>query len=332
MKNAHWFLLVSFAVLFVAVCSAQQQQGWYPHEGGLLKYRVMILFGQEPDTLPDGWRYGRLSAVAVAADGTVYAGQRGPRADPIVVFDAKGKFLRSFGKGVFNIVHGLRVDKNGHLWATDTGFHQVFEFTPDGQLVRSFGAKGTPGATHDTFNRPTDIAFFPNGDFLVSDGYGNSRVVKFSREGKYLMEWGKRGTAPGEFNTPHAVRVDSHQNVYVSDRENNRIQIFDANGKFLRQWTHLGATQGMDISPTDELWIVTHRNNLENLAYDTLAGRIMHVDIATGKILGSMESPGHWLSLGQNGDIFIGSLTGNVFRWYPGWVEGMSETAPGVVK
>ena len=129
-----------------------------------------------------------------------------------------------------------------------------------------------------------------------------------------------------------SVRVDSHQNVYVSDRENNRIQIFDSNGKFLRQWTHLGATQGMDISPKDELWIITHRNNQENLAYDTLAGRIMHVDIATGKILGSMESPGHWLSLGQNGDIFIGSLTGNIFRWYPGWVEGMSETAPGVVK
>ena len=273
-----------------------------------------------------------MSAVAVAADGTVYAGQRGPRADPIVVFDAKGKFLRSFGKGVFSIVHGLRVDPNGHVWATDTGFHQVFEFTPDGKLVRSLGAKGKPGATHDTFNRPTDIAFLPNGDFFVSDGYGNSRVVKFSRDGKYLMEWGKRGTGPGEFNTPHSVRVDSHQNVYVSDRENNRIQIFDSNGKFLRQWTHLGATQGMDISPKDELWIITHRDNQENLAYDTLAGRIMRIDIATGKILGSMESPGHWLSLGQNGDIFIGSLTGNIFRWYPGWVEGMSETAPGVVK
>jgi DNA-binding beta-propeller fold protein YncE len=226
----------------------------------------------------------------------------------------------------------LRVDPDGHVWATDTGLHVVMEFTGDGKLLRTFGAKGKPGATHDSFNRPTDIAFLPNGDFLVSDGYGNSRVVKFSRDGKYLLEWGRRGKGPGEFNTPHSVRVDSHQNVYVSDRENNRIQIFDSNGKFLRQWTHLGATQGMDISPQDELWIVTHRNNQENLSYDTLAGRIMRVDTATGRILGSMESPGHWLSLGLNGDIFIGSLTGNIFRWYPGWVEGMSETAPGVVK
>jgi DNA-binding beta-propeller fold protein YncE len=154
----------------------------------------------------------------------------------------------------------------------------------------------------------------------------------YPHEGGLLKYRGKRGTGQGEFNTPHSVRVDSHQRVYVSDRENNRIQIFDSNGRFLRQWTHLGATQGMDVSPQDELWIVTHRNNRENLSYDTLAGRIMRVDIATGRILGSMESPGHWLSLGLNGDIFIGSLTGNIFRWYPGWVEGMSETAPGVVK
>jgi hypothetical protein len=88
----------------------------------------------------------------------------------------------------------------------------------------------------------------------------------------------------------------------------------------------------MDISPQDELWIITHRNNKENLSYDTLAGRIMRIDSASGKILGSMESPGHWLALAGNGDIYITSLTGNVFRWYPGWLEGMREAAPGVVK
>ena len=218
------------------------------------------------------------------------------------------------------------------MWTTDTGYHLVMEFTSDGKLLRTLGTKGKPGATHTTFNRPTDVAFLANGDFLVTDGYGNSRVVKFSRDGNYLMEWGKRGTGPGEFNTPHVAVVDSHQNVYVSDRENNRIQIFDSNGKFLREWTHLGATQGMDISPKDDLWIITHRNREENLSYDTLAGRIMHIDTATGKIIGSMESPGHWIALAPEGVIYIASLTGNVFRWYPGWVTGMSEQAPGVVK
>ena len=319
-----------FPMLVTAVCLAQQ--GWNSHEGGLLKYRVMIRFGEEPDTLPDGWRFGRVSAVAVDSAGNVYVSQRGPRADPIVVFDANGKYLRSWGKGLFGNPHGLRIDAQGHVWTTDTGYHLVMEFTNDGKLVRTLGTKGKPDATRDTFNRPTDVAFLPNGDFFVTDGYGNSRVVKFSRDGKYLMEWGKRGKGPGEFDTPHVAVVDSHQNVYVSDRENNRIQIFDSNGKFLRQWTHLGATQGMDISPKDELWIITHRNNEENLSYDTLAGRIMRIDIASGKILGSMESPGHWLGLGRNGDIFIASLTGNVFRWYPGWVTGLREEAPGVVK
>ena len=323
-------ILPWLVVCFVAAGFAQQ--GWYPHEGGLLKYRVMIRFGEEPDTLPDGWRFGRVSAVAVDKARNVYALQRGPKADPVVVFDASGKFIRSWGKGLFSIPHGMRIDRNGHVWITDTGLHMVMEFTAEGELLRSWGTKGKPGATEDSFNRPTDIAFLPNGDFFVSDGYGNSRVVKFSSDGRYLLQWGKRGKGPGEFDTPHAVVVDSQRNVYVSDRENNRIQIFDANGKFLRQWTHLGATQGMDISPQDELWIITHRNNEENLSYDTLAGRIMRIDVATGKILGSMESPGHWLALGSNGDIYVASLTGNIFRWYPGWVTGMREEAPGTVK
>lgn len=297
------------------------QQGWYPHEGGLLKYRVNIRFGEEPDTLPDGWRFGRVSAVATDSAGQVYAFQRGPRADPIVVFDAKGKYLRSWGKGMFGTPHGMRIDKQDHVWVTDNADHQVFEFTNQGKLLRTWGVKGKAGTDDKTFNRPTDIAFATNGDFFVSDGYGNSRVVKFSREGKYLLTWGKRGTGPGEFNTPHSIQIDSHGVVYVSDRENNRIQMFDQNGKFLRQWTHLGATQGIFITPKDEMWIITHRDNVENITYDTLAGRIMKIDIATGKILGAMESPGHWITATPAGEIFIGSLTGNVFRWYPGWLE-----------
>ena len=127
----------------------------------------------------------------------------------------------------------LRIDKQDHVWVTDAGDHQVMEFTNEGQLLRTWGIKGKPGTDAETFNRPTDIAFAPSGDYYVSDGYGNSRVVKFSHEGKYLLDWGKHGTGPGEFNTPHSIAVDSHGTVYVSDRENNRIQIFDANGKFL---------------------------------------------------------------------------------------------------
>jgi hypothetical protein len=146
-------------------------------------------------------------------------------------------------------------------------------------------------------------------------------VVKFSAEGRYLQAWGKPGRGPGEFQVPHSIVVDSNGLVYVSDRENNRIQIFDPDGKFIKEWRGLGATPGMVIKPGDDMWIITHRDNIENLTYDTLAGRIMHIDMATGKILGSMESPGHWLAASPNGDFFVGSLTGNVFRWYPAWRE-----------
>ena len=297
------------------------QQGWYPHEGGLLKYRVNIRFGEEPDTMPDGWKLGRVSAVATDGAGNVYVFHRGKKADPLIVFDAKGKYLRSWGKDLFANPHGIRFDREGNLWAIDNGLHQVMKFTPDGKLLFTLGVKGRAGGNDKTFNRPTDIAFARTGEFYITDGYGNARVVKYSRDGKRLLEWGRHGTAPGEFNTPHSIAIDSRGTVYVSDRENNRIQIFDANGKFLRQWTHLGATQGLFITPKDEMWIITHRTNIENLTYDTLAGRIMRIELATGKILGAMESPGHWIDVSASGEIFIGSLTGNVFRWYPGWLS-----------
>ena len=312
MRHTLWLIAVS--------CLAQPQpQGWYPHEGGLLKYRVQIRFGEEPDTMPAGWKFGRVSSVAADSDGNVYVFHRGKNADPLIVFDAKGKYLRSWGKGMFSNPHGLRFDREGNLWITDNGDHTVMKFSRDGKLLLTLGTKGKPGADDKTFNRPTDIAFSAAGEVYISDGYGNSRVVKFTRGGRYLTAWGKKGTGPGEFNTPHAVAVDSKGLVYVSDRENNRIQIFDGDGKFLRQWNHLGATQGIMITPDDEMWVITHRNNLENLNYDTLAGRIMKIDLATGKVLGAMESPGHWIHVTPKKEIYIGSLTGNVFYWYPAW-------------
>lgn len=307
--------------LMMVLPASGAEQGWYPHEGGLLKYRVQIRFGQEPETMPEGWSFGRVSAVTVDSRGEVYVFHRGKRADPVVVFDATGRYLRSWGRGLFGNAHGIRADAEDNIWVTDNGDHQVMKFDRHGKLLLRLGVRGRPGADREHFNRPTDVAFAPSGDFYVSDGYGNARVVKFSREGRYLLEWGRHGTGSGEFNTPHAIAVDSRGRVYVSDRENNRIQIFDAGGKLLRMWTHLGATQGLCISPNDELWIITHRNNIENLTYDTLAGRIMKVDVETGRILGSMESPGHWIHVTPKNEIFVGSLTGNVFRFYPGWLE-----------
>jgi DNA-binding beta-propeller fold protein YncE len=314
-------IFLSIAVAANMVVATAAEKGWYPHEGGLMKYRVQIRFGEEPDTMPDGWKFGRVSSVTVDQKNEVYVFHRGKKADPIVVFDAKGNYLRSWGRDMFGNAHGMRCDRDGNIWVTDNGNHQVMKFTRDGKLLLTLGVKGKAATDDKTFNRPTDIAFSPDGRFFyVSDGYGNSRVVKFTADGKYVKDWGKRGTAPGQFNTPHSIATDTKGRVFVSDRENNRIQVFTADGEFLKQWTHLGATQNVFITPKDEIWIITHRDNIENITYDTLAGRIMKLDLETGRILGAMESPGHWIHATPDNLIFIGSLTGNVFRWYPGWL------------
>ena len=312
-------LIVLLSLLFVA--GAFAQKGWYPHEGSVLKYRVNIRFGQEPETMPKGWYFGRVSAVATDSQGDVYVFHRGTAAPPIVVFDKDGKYLRSWGKGEIGNAHGIEVDADDNVWTIDNGHHTVQKWTREGKLLQTLGTKGKSGETENTFYRPTDIAFAKDGSFYVSDGYGNSRVVKFTKEGKFILAWGKKGKGPGEFNLPHNVALDSKGTVYVSDRENNRIQIFDPNGKFLKMWTHLGATQGVWITPEDELWVVTHRNHIQNVTYDTLAGLILKIDLETGEILGSAPSPGHWITVAKNGEIFIGSLTGNVFRWYEGWMD-----------
>jgi DNA-binding beta-propeller fold protein YncE len=297
-------------------------EGWMPHEGGLLKYRVAIRFGEEPDVMPEGWKFGRVSAVTTDSRGDVYVFHRGKHGDPIMVFDGQGRFLRSWGKDLFGNPHGIRADKDDNIWCVDNGNHQVYKFTREGKLLLALGIKGKTGTDDKTFNKPTDIAWDrKTGDFFVSDGYGNSRVVKFDRNGKFIKAWGTPGSAPGQFHIPHSIATDSKGRVYVSDRENNRIQIFTRNGEFIKQWTHLGATQGVFITSKDEMWVLTHRNNVENITYDTLAGRLMKLDLETGKILGAMESPGHHFTVKEStGEIFVGSLTGNCFRWYPGWL------------
>jgi DNA-binding beta-propeller fold protein YncE len=291
--------------------------GWHLHNGGLLKYGVQIRFGEEPETMPEGMKFGRVSAVTTDSRNEVYVFKRDPKTDQLVVFDADGKYLRSWGKGMFGRPHGLRVDREQNVWAVDDAGQQIFKFTRDGKLLQTLGTKDVPGSDARTFNRPTDVAWDSKGNLYVSDGYGNTRVVKFDKAGNYVTTWGTAGSAPGQFRVPHSIGVDSKDRVYVSDRENNRIQIFDANGKLLRIWDHLGCTQGLFITPKDEMWVLTHRNNTENITYDTLAGQLMKIDIESGKILGSMESPGHNLTVAQTGDIYVASLTGNVFKWQP---------------
>jgi peptidylamidoglycolate lyase len=156
--------------------------------------------------------------------------------DVIYHLDAQsGKLKHSWGAGLFIMPHGLTIDAEDNFWLTDVALHQVFKFDKTGRLLMKLGEAGKQGSDSIHFSLPTDVAVAADQSFYVADGYGNSRVVKFSKEGKYLFEWGKAGNGQGEFNIPHAIDIDDKGTVYVADRENRRVQAFTAEGKWIRE-------------------------------------------------------------------------------------------------
>lgn len=196
-----------------------------------LPYRVVSDFFR----FPRGMVQGESAGVAVNSKGHIYLFQR---TKPMLTeYDEKGDFVQSLGEGLFAHPHGLRIDRDDNLWTTDDGNNLVLKLSPTGSVLLVLGRINTAAEAEWLFNKPADVAFANNGDIYVADGYGNSRVVKFDRDGNYIKAWGKYGTAPGEFNLPHTVAVDQEGRVYVGDRENQRIQIFDGDGNFLKQWT-----------------------------------------------------------------------------------------------
>jgi peptidylamidoglycolate lyase len=151
-----------------------------------------------------------------------------------------GNIISGWGEDLFIMPHGLHVDMHDNVWVTDVGSHQVFKFDRRGTLLMKLGEAGIAGNGPSHFSYPTDINVTKDGSFYVSDGYGNSRVLKFSPTGEYIFEWGRKGNKEGEFKLPHAIALDNDENIYIADRENNRIQVFDPAGKFLKQCTDKG--------------------------------------------------------------------------------------------
>ena len=289
---------------------------------------------QEPYTvvhgwpqLPPGFVLGQVSGVAVDSHNHVFVFHRAENswsdktkviASPtILCFDgASGKLLSSWGENRFLEPHGLRVDRNDNVWVTDRRLHQVFKFSHDGKLLLTIGTERTPGLDATHFNMPTDIAFSPDGAAIyVSDGYGNNHVAKFSSDGKYLLDWGRKGGGPGEFDLPHSVAVDAQGLVYVADRSNSRIQIFDTDGKFLKVWKseELGRPWSLTIGP-DNLLYVVDGGDLKPAPPDR--GQILKVDLS-GKILakwsrfGNYDGQiywGHDLAVGKDGAVYVGDV------------------------
>jgi DNA-binding beta-propeller fold protein YncE len=188
--------------------------------------------------------------VAVDSKDNLFVMVRGK--EPVLVFNKEGKFLRSWGKGMIAGPHGLYVDFDDSVFCVDSKDHVVMKFTPEGKLLMTLGTKGVPsdsGAIKGNFKTvkrgsgpfytPTKVATSKSGEIFVSDGYGNARVHRFSADGRLIKSWGEPGTGPGQFNLPHGIAVDDRTNIYVADRENERIQIFDADGHLTSTWENI---------------------------------------------------------------------------------------------
>ena len=280
---------------------------------------------------PSPWNFGQVVAVATGADGNILVLHRG--AQPVLVFEPDGTFVRGWGEGLFSNgkvggvapddrasgasgytavygaagchacgAHGIRVDPDGHVWVVDAPGHVIYKLRETGELLMQLGTQGVSGAGHNTFNLPTDIAFAPNGDIYVSDGYGNARIVRFSSDGAYLGEWGSRGTGPGEFGLPHGIAVAGDGRVYVVDRDNRRVQVFDADGAFLDQWTELTGVQALFVTQEQRIWA--------GGALRTLDGEIL-AELTGG-------GGGHGMTVSHDGEVFAAQLSGRVQKFVAG--------------
>src|ERR1700730_12086145 len=267
--------------------------------------------------LPQGMQWGVMSAVDIDSHGTIYAFKRsepGQKADEmssmVMVIDPQGKFLRSWGEHTFSSAHGLRVLRDGFIWITDKTGDQVFKFSPDGELLMTLGKKGVAGDNNctDTLNGPSDVVIGKNGDIFVSDGEStNTRVVKFSKDGKFINCWGTKSSGPGELNLPHNIAMDSEGRLYVADRSNKRIQVFDQDGKYLDQMTQFGAPASIFITKDDVLYVVAGAP--ENR---------LTVGTKDGKVLDRLEGLNgpHWVAVDSSGSVYIAEVAGQTLLKY----------------
>jgi DNA-binding beta-propeller fold protein YncE len=278
----------------VFACAGAQAQTNYPSPRELPNpYRLVEGWPAIPQSM-NGGHWGEVIRVHVAPNGNIWVFQRcfnvvppghatcinrGPANPPILEFNPAGTLIRSFGAGLYAYPHGFTVDGQGNLWTTDVNDEatvlgmsaknaagvqmgqEVLKLSPEGRVLMTLGKEGVSGNGQDRFDRPTGVAIGANGDIFVSDGHApnahnNARVLKFSREGKFIKSWGAKGAAPGEFDEPHDIFIGGTQNrVYVADRKNARIQVFDQNGKFIAAWKQFGEPSSVFVGKDDTIYV-----------------------------------------------------------------------------
>ncbi|MGI9202569.1 MAG: peptidyl-alpha-hydroxyglycine alpha-amidating lyase family protein [Woeseiaceae bacterium] len=231
--------------------------------------------------LPDGREWGATSAIYPANDGKhIWIAERcgtnlcvGSDVDPVMLFDAEGNVVKSFGSGMITWPHGMYVDADDNVWIADAvGYapvpegigHTIMKFSPDGELLMRLGKEGVAGDGTDVFNKPSDMLVAPNGDIFVADGHdagGNNRIIKFDKDGQYLTQWGSTGGDHGQFRDPHALAMDSQGRLFVGDRGNSRLQIFSQSGEWISTWTQFGRPSGLFIDDNDVLYSADSESN-----------------------------------------------------------------------
>jgi DNA-binding beta-propeller fold protein YncE len=259
------------SLLTVVLVSAPALSSRCQETGPRLNYEAVPDFFQ----LPPGEHFVEPAGVAVNSKGHIYVFHRGKH--PLMEFDSAGKFVRSIADDLFVTAHTLRVDAEDNIWTTDVGAHVVLKLSPEGRVLLALGRMRMPGDDVLHFNQPTDVAFDRDGNLYVTDGEGNSRVLKFDKYGNVLLGWGMKGSGPGQFDLPHSIAIDGDL-VYVGDRENARIQVFDRDGRFLREWK-LGHPFGLCIARDHSIYMC-----------DAIAGHILKID-REGKIVGVIAGP-----------------------------------------
>jgi len=265
-----------------------------------------------------------ISAVTADRRGNIYLLQRPENGDPIVVLDAKGNFLRSWGKGMFTIPHGIRIDPDGNVWTLDAHTSMVLKFTPEGKKLLEFAVGDIPEKTRAwcserdipqrfcsvqderrDFCGATDIAFATNGHLFISDGYCNARVIEYDASGKRLREWGSFGTGPGQFKIVHSIAIGPQGNVYVADRENGRLQWFDQSGRYLGEWNYGGQFYAVVFGASGEFYASTRQRDVSRGEQDN----VIRIDLGSGKILGKFGVYGHELGMTPDGTLLPASGT-----------------------
>ena len=256
-------------------------------------------------TLPEGWEFGWVPAVAVDSQDRVYVYSRSEH--PMVVFDREGNFINAWGDDILKDAHGIFIDADDNIYCTERDTHVVRKFTTEGELLMTLGTPDEPGAEGEPFNKPTDFALGPDGEMYISDGYGNARVHKYSPNGELIKSWGQPGTGPGEFDLPHCVRVDPRNRLMVADRENNRIQFFTLDGEYIEEWGDLLQPDTIYIDEEDLVYIAELGQRISIM---TLDGEVIS---RWGSELGSTV-PGEFLAcphgiwLDSHGDIYVGEV------------------------